>query len=487
MSGLLTGMLRYAAYLLCAVATPACAASLPAGENARPNPNVVLIVADDLGWADLACYGGDLHETPNLDRLAKQGLRFTDAYAAAPICSPTRASIMTGKYPARMHMTIWYEASQRPRPKRRVIPPATVGNLPHHEVTIAEVLHSAGYYTAHVGKWHLGEAGYFPQTQGFNVNVGGTHWGAPPTYFYPYRGPFGGQRELRYVPDLPWGEPGEYLTDRLTDEALENIERLQDRPFFLHLCYHTVHTPIEAKQPDIEHFRSKITAELHHQNPVFAAMVRSLDQNIGRLLSKLDELDLEQNTVVIFVSDNGGYIGAHGGMKFVTNNHPLRSGKGSLWEGGIRVPLIIRAPGVTKPGTLCREPVVTTDLYPTLLELLRQVGDSEHNAKVDGTSLARLLTDPEASLERDAIYFHYPHYYSTTTPVGAVRVGGWKLLEFYEDMHVELYNLNEDIGERHDLSGKKPEKTAAMRGRLHEWRASIGAQMPDPNPNFRAR
>ena len=334
-----------------------------------PEPlNFIFIVADDLGWSDLVCYGADLHETPNIDRLAQKGTRFTDAYAASPVCSPTRASLMTGKYPARLHMTIWREASKNPPQNRKLIPPITVGDLPHEQTTIAEVFLKAGYQTAHIGKWHLGGAGHYPQTHGFDVNIGGTLWGAPATFFYPYSGDQRYGNEFRYVPHLEFGKEGEYLTDRLTDEALHVIDVMKDRPFFLHLAYHTVHTPIEGKPDLIERFRKKVRPGMRHQNPEYAAMAASLDENVGRVLTKVEELGLTDRTVIIFFSDNGGFLeNSEYGM--ITSNQPLRSGKGSLYEGGIRVPLIVRWPGVIKEGAICDHPVSSIDFYPTLLEI----------------------------------------------------------------------------------------------------------------------
>ncbi len=451
--------------------------------RAAERPNIVLILADDLGWADLGVYGSDLHETPNLDRFASSAVRFTDAYAAAPVCSPTRASIQTGKTPARLHLTIWREATLRPPPERKLIHAPAVSDLPHEEVTIAEALKAAGYLTAHVGKWHLGGAGHYPETQGYDVNVGGSLWGAPQTFFFPYRGTkhFGG--EPRYIPGLDWGREGEYLTDRLTDEALKIIDRAGGRPFFLNLCYHTVHTPIEAKREAVEKYRAKIRPGLHHRNPVYAAMVESLDENVGRVLAKLDERGIAGETVVIFTSDNGGYIGRYEGRQ-VTDNYPLRSGKGSLYEGGIRVPLIVRWPGVTKPGGVCREPVSTIDFYPTLLEIAGVEGDAKHNEQVEGLSLAGLLRNPGAKLEREALYFHYPHYYATTTPVSAIRSGNWKLLEYFEDGRIELYDLSRDLGERKDLAEVRRDVALRLRDRLARWRAEVGAQMPQPNPRW---
>jgi arylsulfatase A len=470
--------LKYAALF---AGETALATGLRAGmKEFSPRPNFVFILADDLGWSDLACYGSDLHETPNIDKLARQGMRFTDAYAAAPVCSPTRASIMTGKCPARLHMTTWYEASANPPLNRKLIPPVTQGNMPLEQVTIAEVLKAAGYFTAHVGKWHLGDAGHYPQTQGFDVNIGGTLWGAPATYFYPYSGSQRYGEEFRYVPHLEFGSEGEYLTDRLTDEALHIIEKVRDKPFYLNLCYHTVHTPIEGKPELVEYFKKKVRPDMHHQNYEYAAMVNSLDENVGRVLDKIDELGFAGRTIVFFFSDNGGYINEFN-QKVVTNNYPLRSGKGSLYEGGIREPLIIRCPGVTQPGSVCSEPVCSIDFYPTFLDMTGLSGDPKHNSDMDGISLAALLKNPAGKLKRQNLYWHYPHYYPTTTPVGAIRQGYWKLLEYFEDNHIELYDLSNDIGERNDLAEKMPEKAEELRKSLDAWRKDVKAQMPTRN------
>ncbi len=454
-------------------------AALPAGARQW---NFVIILADDLGWADIGSYGSDLHQTPNLDRLAAEGMRFTDFYAAAPVCSPTRASIMTGKYPARLQMTIWREATLRDPPDRKLIHATARGDLPQGEVTLSEVLHEAGYLTAHVGKWHLGDAGHYPENHGFDINIGGTLWGAPQTFFWPYRGDrrYGG--ELRYVPGLPWGGEGDYLTDDLTDAALEIIERAGSHPFFLNLCYYSVHTPIEAKAEAVGRYRDRLRPELHHQNPVYAAMVESLDENAGRVLRKLDEEGLADNTVVIFTSDNGGFVNEYEGQQ-VTSNHPLRSGKGSLYEGGIRVPMIVRWPGVTEAGSESGVPAMTADLYPTLLEIADLEGAAGH--QVDGLSLAPILRGSRVRLDRDALHFHYPHYYPTTTPVGAIRAGDWKLLEYFEDGRIELYNLATDPGEAHDVAWEQPDTAKDLRARLATWRGEVLAAMPKPNPGFR--
>lgn len=449
-------------------------------------PNIVLILADDLGWVDLGCYGADLHETPSIDRLAADSVRFTNAYAM-PVCSPTRAALMTGRHAARVHMTIWSEGSLQGPQNRKLLQADSLHSLPHTETTLAKHLQDAGYLTALVGKWHLGDADHYPETHGFDVNIGGTHWGAPQTFWWPYRGAGRFGSEYRYVPHLEFGKPGEYLTDRLTDEAIKVIDYAGAKPFFLYLAHHAVHTPIEAKPDDVRHFEAKLRPEMRHQNAVYAAMVKSLDESVGRVIAHLKERGLSQNTIVIFAGDNGGFIGADGrsGQAVpVTNNAPLRSGKGSCYEGGIRVPLMIHWPGVTPQGATCDEPVVVMDLFPTLLAA---AGAAPADVTLDGLDLAPLLKEPAARLDRDALFFHYPHYYATTTPVSAVRAGDWKLLEYFEDGRVELYNLKDDLGETTDLATKRPDKADPLRALLHEWRKEVGAALPTPNPNFKPR
>lgn len=439
--------------------------------------NIVFILADDLGWADLGCYGADLHKSPNLDALARSGVRFTQAYAMS-VCSPTRAAILCGKHAARLHITTWREASvdrdtDAARTRRKLLPPATVHDLPTEEIAIAELLKAQGYLTFHVGKWHVGDAAHSPETQGFDVNIGGTHWGAPTTYFHPFRGPTRASGEFRYVPGLGAGKPGDYLTDRLTDEAIKLIDYAGERPFFLNLWFHSPHTPVEGKPAVVDRFRRELRPGMHHRNPEYAAMVHTLDENAGRILNHLDQRGLTGRTAVLFASDNGGYTNLFRGMQ-VTDNSPLRSGKGSLYEGGIRVPLIVRVPGQTPRGGICDEPVICMDLFATIAELAG-VAVPPHN---DGLSLVPLLCEPRARLGREALFFHFPHYYPTTTPVSAVRCGDWKLLEYHEDKHVELFNLRDDIGEQRDLAAQKPKLASDMRERLSAWRAEVGAQMP---------
>ncbi|MFZ4985473.1 MAG: sulfatase [Blastocatellia bacterium] len=445
-------------------------------------PNIVLILADDLGWADLGSYGADLHETPHLDRLARQGVRFTQAYAMS-VCSPTRSAILTGKHAARLNFTIWREGSvgrdaEAIRSKNRLIPPATIHNLGSDETTIAELLRDSGYLTFHVGKWHLGDAANSPESQGFDLNLGGTHWGAPATFFWPFRGAFGQSREFRYVPGLGIGKEGQYLTDRFTDEALRLIDEAAGRPFFLNLWYHNPHTPIEGKPELTTKYQQRLKPGLNHQNPDYAAMIETLDENVGRLMAHLEKNGLAARTLFVFTSDNGGYVNQYKGRQ-VTSNAPLRSGKGSLYEGGVRVPLIASWPGVAVRGAVIDQPVISMDLFRTFAEAAGVKGETG----VDGLSLLPLLRNPQTRLERESLYFHYPHYYPTTSPVSAVREGDWKLLEYFEDLHIELYHLREDPGEKNDLAGSQPAQASRLRTRLHEWRRAVNAQLPSVNPN----
>lgn len=448
-----------------------------------PPPNVIVILADDLGWADVACNGGDLVETPHIDELARSGVRFTQAYAPSPVCSPTRAAILTGKAPARLHMTIWSEGVAQGPTDRELLQADSLADLPCTETTLAARLQRAGYLTAMVGKWHLGNADHAPETHGFDVNVGGTHWGAPATFFWPYRGAGRFGAEYRYVPHLEFGQAGEYLTDRLTSEAIRVIDHAQHRPFFLYLAHHAPHTPIEAKAADVEHFTRRLQPGFHHQNAVYAAMIKSLDESVGSIVAHLEARGLDQNTIVVFASDNGGYCGIDrksGQGVPVTSNHPLRSGKGSCYEGGLRVPLVVRWPGTTAASGVCVEPVILTDLFHTLAKAA--LGSSPPEVPADGVDLSPLLREPTGRLPREALYFHYPHYYDTTTPVSAIREGDYKLLEYFEDGRVELYNLADDPGETKNLGERDWGKANHLRERLAAWRKAVAAAAPRPNP-----
>ncbi len=452
----------------CFVANSAATArSADAPQHTAKKMNVVLILADDLGWTDLACFGSKLYETPNIDQLAHDGMKFTQNYSACTVCSPTRAALLTGKYPARLHITDWIPGMMPENPK--LIVPDWTKYLPLDEVTIANDFHNAGYATASMGKWHLGGEEYYPEKHGFDINIAGTE--APNTkhYFSPYQ-----------IATIADGPKGEYITDRLTNEAIRFIDAnaKQDKPFFLYLPHFAVHLPTQAKRPIIEKYREKIRPGMAQNNPVYAAMIDSLDQSVGRIRDELKELNIADNTLVIFVSDNGGRVPT-------TSNLPLRVGKGSCYEGGTRVPLIVYWPGITKPGSVCETPVISMDLYPTIASIVG-LSDAAKNA-VDGVSLVPLLRD-SGTLKRDALYWHYPHYQhyqlGGATPYSAIRKGDYKLIEFLDDMRVELYNLSDDIGEQHNLAAEMPDKVKELRNQLHAWRTKVGAQMPTRNPNY---
>jgi arylsulfatase A len=458
---------------------------LPSLAVAESRMNVVFILVDDWGYADAGIQGSDFFETPNIDRFARQGLRFTQAYAAAPICSPTRAAILTGKFPARLDMTIWHEAAARQRiSKRKLIEAKAVPNLPLAEVTLAELFKQKNYATAHVGKWHLGQATFYPEAQGFDLNVGGTYWGAPATFFHPFRGPWSKtDPELRYVP-VGTGKPGDYLTDKLTDHALRFIEQQQAQPFFLSLWFHTVHTPIEGKSKLVQHFQAKKPGKIHNHCD-YAAMVASLDENVGRILQRLDDLKLAENTVVILTSDNGGLDipNAKSNRIAPTRNAPYRSGKGTLYEGGIRVPLMIRWPGVTTAGNECKEMVSSQDFYATLAEAAgHRAADLPRH---DGENLGPLLKNPRQRLSRKTLYWHYPHYYSRMTPASAVRDGDWKLIHYYEDDRLELFNLQDDPAETKNLATVLLTRTQALQVKLNAWRQQTDAKAPTANPDWK--
>jgi arylsulfatase A-like enzyme len=455
--------------------------------------NFVFILIDDLGWIDTACYGSEFYETPNIDRLAGEGMRFTDAYAASPVCSPTRASILTGKYPARLNLTDWIGGSQR----GEMLPAEYVHQMPLEEVTIAEAFRQAGYSTCFIGKWHLGSKSYYPEHQGFDVNIGGHDAGQPSSYFYPYKSE-DERRSYWDVPGLEGGREGEYLTDRLTDEALGFMEENGGQPFLLYLSHYAVHTPVQSKEELSEKYRRKAsdlpfteglthrneqdygTTKLVQDNPAYAGMIESVDDSVGRILDKLDELDLVQKTAVIFMSDNGGLSTLARSRNSPTSNVPLRAGKGWLYEGGIREPMIIKWPGVVAAGGICSEPVISTDFYPTMLEMADL--DLMPEQHVDGRSLVSLLKQT-GSVGREAIFWHFPHYHgSGNRPSGAVRVGDYKLVEWFEDGRIELYNLNEDMREENDLAAAMPLKAEELKERLHRWRTSVDARMPEKDP-----
>ena len=451
--------------VIAATIAAVCQDRSPAAE--RP-PNVILLLIDDMGWTDLSCYGSKFYESPNIDRLAASGMRFTWAYSACTVCSPTRAAVMTGKYPARLHITDWIAGHQRPYAKLKV--PDWRQYLPHEETTIAETFHDAGYVTCHIGKWHLGNEDYWPLSQGFAINIGGNHRGQPPSYFFPY------ERDGIKLPGLSAGQPGEYLTDRLTDEAIRFISANKERPFFLYFPHYCVHTPLQAKAEKIAKYKAKADPANPQHNATYAAMIESLDESVGRLMAHLDELKLRDNTIVIFTSDNGGLK-----LNQVTSNDPARAGKGSAYEGGVRVPLIVSYPPAVKAGSTCSTPAMSIDFLPTLADLCEL---KQSLPACDGISLAPLLLQ-QGRWIRNELYWHYPHYHpGGATPYGAVRAGDWRLVEFYEDGKVELYDLARDVSETKDLAAQQPQKRGELLAALRKWRTDVGAQMPAPNENY---
>ncbi|MBX3119575.1 MAG: sulfatase [Fimbriimonadaceae bacterium] len=456
--------------ILCVLAFRSGASDLPSGTTQRPKPNIVFILVDDMGWKDVGCYGSRYYQTPNIDRLAKTSARFTQAYAAAAVCSPTRASILTGKYPARLHLTDWISGEGAPKNSKFTIP-KWQQSLPLSETTLPEALKRQGYATASIGKWHLGGPDSSPEKHGFDLNIAGGHIGHPASFFWPYGAPGNSHR----VPGIAetGGQKGEFLTDRLTDEALRFMDSSRDKPFFLYLPFYAVHAPLMGK-PELVSEAGERTPSGGQGNPRYAAMVKSVDDGVGRILERLDRLGLADNTVVIFTSDNGGAV--HFGKPPATSNAPLRLGKGFAYEGGLRVPLIIRAPGLTG-GQTVNTPVISNDFYPTLLDLCKlPKADS-----VDGLSLVPLLKGAKA-LKRDELFWHYPHYWNggVVSPYSIARVGDYKLIRFYESGTEELYNLASDGSERHDLANAKADVRKKLSARLDLWLKEVGAQMPVP-------
>lgn len=445
-------------------------ASLKAKSRSSKLPNVVFILIDDLGWSDIGCFGSDFHDTPNIDRLASDGMKFTDGYAACPVCSPTRASIMTGKYPARLQLTDFLKG-RRSRVDSPILPAEYADYLPLEEVTIAEALKQVGYTTCHVGKWHLGHLPYYPENQGFDYNIAGSYSGMPRSFFWP---------EWRGNPPITGRFEGEYLPDRMSDEAVKFIEGHKDKPFFLYLAHYSVHIPIEAKEELIRKYNFKKKGK--QNNPIYAAMVESIDQSVGKVMGKLKELGIDDNTAVFFMSDNGGLAVEEGRHTPATTNAPLRAGKGYLYEGGIREPWIVKWPGMVKPGSVCTEPVSSVDFFPTICEMAGSGMKSYRD--IDGVSIVPLLKQA-GGLDREAIYWHYPHFSNQGgKPGGAVRKGDFKLIERYEDGALELFNLREDISEMNNIAQERPDKVNELHSLLIEWRKSVNANMPRPNPNY---
>lgn len=456
----------------------ACACWLPLVQTAaaaNQKPNLVFLLADDLGWADLGCYGSAFHETPNLDRMARDGVRFSTFYSAGSVCSPTRSSIMTGKYPVRTGITDWIPGQEAPNRKLVQLRPRT--QLPHNEVTLAESMKTGGYQTAYIGKWHLGRNGSLPTDHGFELYLGEDRENAGAT-----------DNIARLRQRLE-------STDRYTDFATDFLEKRDpSRPFFLMLSYHDVHTPIQPMPGLVEHFQKRAgtlsgptperpehdgRTRLRQDNPSYASMLAAVDISAGRILSKLKDLRLASNTIVFFASDNGGLSTLKNAGP--TSNTPLRAGKGWLYEGGIRVPLIVWGTAVTQTGSVCETPLISCDLYPTFLELAHLSPLPRQH--IDGVSFAELLRGGPAQPAR-SLFWHYPHYHgSTWTPGAAIRDGNWKLIEFYESGAVELYNLSADLAEAYNHAASNQAKKQELLQKLHNWQKSVQAQIPPLNPN----
>jgi len=453
------GLGRYAAL------TPALGARA-VKSDITSRPNFLFILADDLGWSQVGCYGSNFYETPNIDRLAREGMRFTDAYAACPVCSPTRASIMTGKYPARLHLTDFIAGGSFPYEKYNQ--PEWQKYLPLEEITIAEVLKTAGYATASFGKWHLSIDKKPPKSLPFNPDKQGFD-----EYFVTYK------PSSKTDP-----ESDAHNVEAITQKSLEFMENHKDDPFFLYVPHNTIHAPVKGKKKHVQKYKNKPGSDLPQNNPVLGAMIGELDNSTGRLLKKLDELEIADKTIVIFFGDNGG-------LEKDAKQTPLRSGKANLYEGGIREPLIVRWPGVVRPGSTCSEPVISVDFFPTFLEIAGI--KSEAKMPIDGISLAPALNQSGA-LNRRAIYWHYPHYHSSSIgPCCAVRAGDYKLVEWFDESicgpgnEFELYNLNEDIGEQNNLAKIMPERVEKLKKMLSNWRNEVNAQILMPNPNYDSR
>ncbi len=449
----------------------------PASADEVSALNLVIILVDDLGWMDLSCQGSTYYRTPHIDRLAAEGVRFTDAYAACAVCSPTRAAILTGKYPARLMLTDWLP-SGRWNPAARLREGRFLRGLPVEEFTLAEALREAGYRTASIGKWHLGSEPFsLPEHHGFDLNIGGNAHGAPGNYFFPYNGnwliPATGLRVQWNV--LPDGREGEYLTDRLTDDAVRFLHDCGEQPFLLYFPHYGVHTPLQAKAEMVAAYQ-EVPQDQQQGQPVYAAMVQSIDESVGRIMTTLRQLNKHRNTLVIFTSDNGGFARA-------TDNSPLRANKGAYYEGGIRVPLIIRWPGVAQPGLVVHEPVISTDLYPTCLAAAGLPANP--NQHEDGVNLQPLLQAGGRIADR-ALFWHYPHYNShpSSVPASVIRRGDWKLIESFDPAGVELYNLRGDLSETSNLVAREPARRETLLQELNQWRQAVRAEMMQPNPDY---
>jgi arylsulfatase A-like enzyme len=453
----------------------------------KQQQNFVFILVDDLGWTDLGYSGSTFYETPNIDALSRESIQFSHAYASGSVCSPSRASIMTGKHPARVNITDWIPGNA---PENQILlGPKDLDELPLEEITLAESLKVNGYKTFFVGKWHLGGDGYFPENHGFETNIGGHHKGSPPGgYYTPYKNP-----------KLTDGPDGEYLTDRLTNESINFLDTIEQKPFFLFLTYYSVHTPIQPNRQYIAKFEKKLDGigdneiaykeegngitTLEQRNAAYASMLYALDKNIGRLIDKLKSQGLYDSTTLVFTSDNGGLstFSKDRNRKAPTAVLPLRAGKGWLYEGGIRIPLLIKPSGYSGGARMSTEPVIGHDFYPTFLSL---AGITTNSSTIDGVDLSPILYENE-TLDRNELFWHYPHYHgSGWTPGAALLQGDWKLIEFHETATVELYKLSEDISETNDLSLEYPQKVVVLQDRLHRLQRSMNANTATVNPAY---
>ena len=464
--------------------------------QAAEKPNVIVILVDDLGWMDLSCQGSDYYKTPAVDQIAAEGMRFTNGYAACAVCSPTRAAVQTGRYPHRVGVTDWirsiFQRGKLGTPEKN--PTGYVGGknqallcppnpywMEHEEITIAEALKAAGYQSGYIGKWHLGDPAWYPPGQGYDENRGGCDYGQPPSYFDPYSQPNGKHETLRKgIHNLPGRKKGEYLTHREADEAEELIRgwHAKKQPFFLQVAHYAVHTPIQA----IPEVAAKYQQEgKTNTNTKYAAMVESFDDSTRQILETLKELGIDQNTIILFTSDNGGLD--NGGSP--TDNAPLRSGKGYAYEGGIRVPFLVRWPGVIPAGKISNTPVCSIDIFPTLLEAAGV--DHPKDRPIDGLSLLpHLKSGGETSVERDDLIWHFPHYRHAPGPYSIIRKGDWKLIKFWAGKS-ELFNLADDLGEKNDLSKRMPEKVLELDALLVKRLKEQEAKLPRQNPQFTAK
>jgi len=453
-----------------------------AGATINTPPNVLFILVDDLGWSDLSCYGNPYYKTPNIDAMASKGVRFTNAYSACTVSSPSRAAILTGKSPAALQFTghITRTGKHRFPDKGRIIPPDDKMYIAKEEVVIAELFQARGYRTASIGKWHVANReDLFPEFQGFDTNIAGYMHGSPPSYFYPYRNDTPGNEWNSHITSLKGGKEGEYLTDRLTDEALSFMRESKkaEKPFFIYLSHYAVHTPLQAPAKLVKKYKQIIGPDSVSYNPVYAAMIENLDDNVGKLLNWIEESGEKNNTIVVFYSDNGGEMEA-------TSNAPLKAGKGYLYEGGLRVPLIIQTPEVKDP-KICHEVVTGVDMYPTLVELTH--GTFPDSVRLNGVSLKDVILN-DKRIDRPYICWYYPHYSpQAQRPGAAIRKGKFKLIENYDPLYTELYNIETDPSELHNLTDVIPGKTQELLTDLHEWIRNEKPVMHTLNPGYESK